>query len=135
MSSEEINTIYEPVTGTWQYIVACPTTKYAAIIDSVLDYERETGDVSATSADMLLKLIEDRKYIITHILETHAHADHLSASRYLQNVLEERQPDLHPLVGIGRRVGEVQKAMGSLYQVPENEMRDARSFIFPVTHT
>lgn len=130
MASQKIHTIYEPATGTWQYIVADPTTKTAVIIDSVLDYDRQTGNVSTSSADKLLKLIADNDYTITYILETHAHADHLSASRYLQKALVGRQPGCRPLVGIGQRIGEVQKTMGALYYVPEGELQNAFDVLF-----
>lgn len=130
MALEEINAIYEPVTGTWQYIVACAKTKNAVIIDSVLDYDRETGDISTISADRLLNLVDNKKYVVTYILETHAHADHLTASRYLQHVLTEKQVDPRPLVGIGRRIGEVQEVMGSLFQIPKNELHDAFDVLF-----
>lgn len=100
------------------------------IIDSVLDYDYSTGVVSTTSADRLLKIITENDLIVAYILETHAHADHLSASRYIQNTLTQKQPDHRPQVGIGRRIGEVQKVMGDLYEVPRSETQDAFDLLF-----
>lgn len=126
----EINSIFEAVTGTWQYLIADPITKKAAIIDSVLDYDRETGNINTSSADRLIAVVGEKEYTVTHILETHAHADHLSASRYLQSVLARKQPSLRPLVGIGRRIEEVQRTMGKHYDVPEKDLRDAFDLLF-----
>src|ERR1700742_3263543 len=83
----KIHTLFEPVTGTWQYVVADEEAKDAVIIDSVLDYDKDTGRVSTGSADKVLKLVADQGYSISKILETHAHAVHLTASRYLQHTL------------------------------------------------
>src|ERR1700761_266365 len=108
----KIHTLFEAVTGTWQYVVADEETKDAVIIDSVLDYDKETGNVSTGSADKILDLVADQGYSISKILETHAHADHLTASRYLQHVLAARQSNSPcPEVCIGRRIRQVQETM------------------------
>jgi glyoxylase-like metal-dependent hydrolase (beta-lactamase superfamily II) len=119
-----VHSIYEPVTGTWQYIVADPSTQAAVIIDPVLNYDKESGIVDSCSADELLKVIADYNYKISHILETHAHADHLSASRYLQSVLARLQSDA-PEVCIGHRILEVQQTLGTIYSVPQAELENA----------
>ncbi|KAK5676547.1 hypothetical protein LTS10_010848 [Elasticomyces elasticus] len=125
-----IHTIYEPVTGTWQYIVADPCTKETAIIDSVLDYNKDMGVVNTASADKLLDIVMTNCYIVSYILETHAHADHLTASRYLQKMLSQRQNGQQPLVCIGEKITQVQETLGKSYDSPRPEMHDAFDHTF-----
>ncbi|KAG2185746.1 hypothetical protein INT43_002181 [Umbelopsis isabellina] len=119
-----VHSIHEPVTGTWQYVIADPSTKGAVIVDSVLDYDKEDGIVGSGSADRLLEIIASNNYQIWYILETHAHADHLSASRYLQNVLASQQPN-EPKVCIGHRILQVQETFGKMYSIPPAELENA----------
>ncbi|KEF53366.1 uncharacterized protein A1O9_10341 [Exophiala aquamarina CBS 119918] len=127
----QIHTVFEPVTGTWQYVVADPDTKEAVIIDSVLDYDKEAGMISTKSADQLSKVVSDHGYTITRILDTHAHADHLTASRYLQNVLAQRQPARsRPQVCIGRRILDVQERMREIYNIPQEDIHEAFDYTF-----
>jgi glyoxylase-like metal-dependent hydrolase (beta-lactamase superfamily II) len=119
-----VHSLYEPVTGTWQYVVADRMKREAAIIDPVLDYDKESGTIDISSADKLLKLIADNKYRVCYILETHAHADHLSASRYLQSILGHRQSDA-PEVCIGQHILQVQQTFGALYSIPQAELENA----------
>ncbi|KAK8192472.1 hypothetical protein M8818_007640 [Zalaria obscura] len=126
----KIHTVFEPVTGTWQYIIADPSRKEAVIIDSVLDYDRDTGVISTASADKLLELIMGNEYMVSRILETHVHADHLTASRYLQNMLLQRQQQQRPLVCIGKHISQVQETMGQIYDIPASEMQDAFDYTF-----
>ncbi len=124
-----VHTIWEPITGTWQYIVSDPSTKQTAMIDTVLDYNKDTGLISTDSADKLLDIVEDNGYIVTYILESHAHADHLSASRYLQWMLPQRQNE-RPLVCIGEHINQVQATLGQIYDIPESELCDAFDYTF-----
>ncbi|KAI9281002.1 beta-lactamase-like protein [Umbelopsis sp. AD052] len=119
-----IHSLYEPVTGTWQYIVADPSKREATIIDPVLDYDKESGVIDVRSADKLLKLIEDNKYQVSYILETHAHADHLSASRYLQSIVGHRQ-SVAPAVCIGHRIIQVQQTFSTIYSIPQAELENS----------
>ncbi|KAH8552903.1 metallo-beta-lactamase superfamily protein [Umbelopsis sp. PMI_123] len=119
-----VHSIYESVTGTWQYVVADRSKRAAVIIDPVLDYDQESGIMGTNSADKLLKLITDNKYKIHYILETHAHADHISASRYLQTVLEHLLSS-SPEVCIGHRIVHVQQTFGAIYSIPEAELENA----------
>lgn len=127
----KIHTLFEPVTGTWQYVVADAAEKDAVVIDSVLDYDKETGAISTKSADEILRLVADRGYTVSKILETHAHADHLTASRYLQSVLAQRQVNNpRPQVGIGQRIRQVQDTMAKIYGVPQSELTNAFDHTF-----
>ncbi|KAL4908879.1 hypothetical protein BDW74DRAFT_165600 [Aspergillus multicolor] len=117
-----INSIYEPKTGTWQYIVADPSTKAAVIIDPVLDYDPATQEISTHTADELLSLIEREGYAVSMILETHAHADHLTAASYLQARLARMQgQEQRPPIGIGAHINKVQELFGQRYGIPEEE--------------
>lgn len=115
-----IHTVFEPRTGTFQYLVADPLTKTAIIIDPVLDYDKCAQTITTTTADALLSLIREKGYTISRILETHAHADHLTASFYLKRRLAEQQ-DSKPLVCIGARIGRVQSLFGQRYGIDAEE--------------
>ncbi len=80
----DIETFFDEATNTATYLVSDPATKSAAIIDSVLDYDPRSGKVTTTSADRILTAIAAKKLSIEWILETHAHADHLSAAQYFK---------------------------------------------------
>lgn len=112
--------IFESKTGTWQYIVADPSTLAAVIIDPVLNYDAASQKVSTQTPDSLLSLVQDKGYRVEMILETHAHADHLTAAAYLQSRLAQVQAH-RPAIGIGRRIGRVQKLFGQRYRVPTTE--------------
>lgn len=119
-----IHTLYEPKTGTWQYIVACPKTKEAAIIDPVLNFEPAAFKVSTESADALLEIAKKEEYKITYLLETHAHADHLTAAYYIQQTLwAAGQP--HAPICINENITIVQKTFGHRYNIPKEELENA----------
>ncbi|KAK4442337.1 beta-lactamase-like protein [Podospora aff. communis PSN243] len=116
----DITPVFEPVTGTWQYLIADPSTLTAAIVDPVLDYHPPTRSITTATADALLDLIKSKSYTITWILETHAHADHLTAASYLRKRLAESQPH-PPTIGIGSRIPQIQSLFGRRYSLPESE--------------
>ena len=77
---------HEP-TFTASYVVHDPQTKQAAIVDSVLDFDQPSGRTSTEYADEMIAYVRDAGLTVTYLLETHAHADHLSAAPYLQEQL------------------------------------------------
>jgi glyoxylase-like metal-dependent hydrolase (beta-lactamase superfamily II) len=113
-----IHDIFDKQTGSWQYIVADPSSLSAVIIDPVLDYDANTGTISTSNADQLLSLIKEKGYRVDMILETHAHADHLTAASYLQKQLSASQGIDKPFIAIGKRITQVQKMFGQRYGVP-----------------
>jgi glyoxylase-like metal-dependent hydrolase (beta-lactamase superfamily II) len=115
-----IHDVFEHDTGTWQYVVADPSTKTAAIIDPVLDFDRATQGLTTRTADALLALVKENGYRVDWILETHVHADHLTAASYLQSRLA-REQGYSPSIAIGRRIGQVQRLFGKRYGVPEDQ--------------
>ena len=82
-----VHPLHHPDTGTWSYVVADPQTRAAAIIDPVLDFEAKAARVATTSAQALLAIAGEHGYQVRWLLETHAHADHLSAADWLKGQL------------------------------------------------
>lgn len=121
---------FEPKTGTWQYIVADPSSSRAAIIDPVLDYDPATQLITTTAADSLLSLVGSKGLTIDWILETHAHADHLTAASYLQAQLAQAQGCHKPPVGIGKRIDQVQGLFGERYGIAADEYTDVFDKLF-----
>ncbi|KAJ5383112.1 hypothetical protein N7517_001023 [Penicillium concentricum] len=116
-----IHDIFEPATGTWQYLIADPSTSTAVILDPVLNFDPATQAVTTHAADSLLSYIKEKGYKIDKILETHAHADHLSAASYLQKRLAQDQ-DHKPPICIGKRIEQVQQLFAERYGVPPKEI-------------
>jgi glyoxylase-like metal-dependent hydrolase (beta-lactamase superfamily II) len=101
MPSPVIHTFFDEPTFTVTYLVWDPEMRAAAIIDSVLDFDQAAGAVHTRSADAVLAVVAGEGLEVGWILETHAHADHLSAAGYLKAKTGGR-------IGIGARIGEVQ---------------------------
>ena len=83
----EVQAFFDPATNTVSYVVHDPDTRAAAIIDPVLDFIPRTARISTQSADALLSAIADQGLDLRYVLETHAHADHLTAAPYLKKTL------------------------------------------------
>ncbi|KAL5603778.1 hypothetical protein FOVSG1_006528 [Fusarium oxysporum f. sp. vasinfectum] len=115
-----VHDIFEPVTGTWQYVVADPNSKSAVIIDPVLNYDPAKAAILTESADALIKIVTENGYQVEIILETHVHADHITAASYIQASLRKIQ-GRKPLIGIGSRIKQVQDVFGERYGVPAKE--------------
>jgi glyoxylase-like metal-dependent hydrolase (beta-lactamase superfamily II) len=119
-TNPNVHHVFESNTGSWQYVVADPQTLSAVIIDPVLDYDPITHAVETRAADELMAVVKDKAYTVDRILETHAHADHMTAASYLQRRLESEQGH-RPIICIGSRIGEVQKRFSARYSVPPDE--------------
>jgi glyoxylase-like metal-dependent hydrolase (beta-lactamase superfamily II) len=100
--SPEVRAFFDEATNTVSYLVADPATRKAAIVDPVLDYDQATGKANTKSADAILKAVEEGALTIDWVLETHAHADHLSGAPYVKLKTGAK-------VGIGEHIREVQK--------------------------
>ncbi|MGB5950263.1 MAG: MBL fold metallo-hydrolase [Parvibaculum sp.] len=105
-----ISGFFDEATNTVSYLVVDPATRDAAIIDPVLDFEPRSGRIATASADALLAAAHEAGARIVWILETHAHADHLSAAQYLKAKTGAR-------VGIGAHIGKVQKIFSPVFEV------------------
>ncbi|KAM0272254.1 hypothetical protein ACHAQH_008751 [Verticillium albo-atrum] len=120
MTDPAIHELFEPVTGSWQYVVADPTTSSAVIIDPVLNYDAVKGVITTESADALVKIVTEKGYKVEMILETHIHADHVTAASYIQAKLAKVQ-DHKPLIGIGSRIKNTQMMFGQRYSIAATE--------------
>lgn len=125
-----MHSVYEPTTGTWQYIVADPNTRHAAIIDSVLDFDSTKNEITTKSADSLLGVIEAQGYVVEALLETHLHADHLSAASYLCERLKQQQA-MTPKICIGSGIANMQKFFADRYGVPDEDWQNAFDHQYP----
>jgi glyoxylase-like metal-dependent hydrolase (beta-lactamase superfamily II) len=118
----DIYTGFEPVTGTWQYIVGDPKSYEAVIIDSVLDFGPSKSLFSTSSADKLLDIIRGQHLRVTKIMETHAHADYSSVATYLQQALVH-QGQIRPERCIGKRIKEMQAMFARKHGVKLSEIK------------
>lgn len=103
-----VHAFFDNDTHTVSYIVADPSTHKAAVVDSVLDYEPHGASLAYTSADKLIACIDREQYTIEWILETHVHADHLTAAQYLKGKLGGR-------IGIGAHITDVQQTFAPVF--------------------
>ncbi len=103
---------FDTATNTVSYIVHDPATKVAAIVDPVLDFSQRNGRTSTASADALLAAVEAQGLTLAWLLETHAHADHLSAAHYL------RERTGAPVV-IGAHIADVQHIFAPLFEADD----------------
>lgn len=99
-----VHPFFDPDTCSYSYLLADPARAVAAIIDPVLNYDADSGRVTTQTADDLAGLAQALRYRVAWILETHVHADHLSAAGYLKSRFPEAR------TGIGRRVDEVRES-------------------------
>jgi glyoxylase-like metal-dependent hydrolase (beta-lactamase superfamily II) len=108
-------------TGTWTYVIVDPPTRTAAIIDPVLDYDWRSGRTGTASADKVVAHCGAAGTKLQWILETHAHADHLSAAQYLRSALGGQ-------VAIGRGILQVQATFKKIFGLGEDFTADGRDF-------
>ncbi|MGB2249500.1 MAG: MBL fold metallo-hydrolase, partial [Candidatus Puniceispirillaceae bacterium] len=97
----EVKAFFDNDSNTVSYVVTDPATKKAAIIDSVMDFDYASGTISYDHADMIIEYVTTQKLDVEWLIETHVHADHLSAAPYIQQKLGGK-------LGISDRISEVQ---------------------------
>ena len=117
----DVKTFFDEATFTATHVVWDPETKRAAIIDSVHDYDPKSGRTDTASADAVIAFVQENGLEVDWILETHVHADHLTAAPYLQEKLGGR-------IGIGAKVAVVQGVFKSVFNVEEAFATDGRQF-------
>lgn len=115
-----IQAFFDETTNTVTYLVSDPATRAAAIIDPVLDYDHRSGKVRFASADAVLAAASEKGLTIAWILETHAHADHLTAAPYLKLKTGAR-------TGIGEHIRDVQKLFRPVFNL-QGRADDGREF-------
>jgi glyoxylase-like metal-dependent hydrolase (beta-lactamase superfamily II) len=116
-----VKAFFDEPTFTASYVVSDPATKRAAIIDSVWDFDQPSGRTSFESAGEIIAYVAEEGLTVDWILETHAHADHLSAAPYLQEKLGGK-------LGIGREIVSVQGVFGKIFNEGTEFARDGSQF-------
>tara|TARA_R110002072_G_scaffold269868_3_gene429682 strand:- start:238399 stop:239286 length:888 start_codon:yes stop_codon:yes gene_type:complete len=117
----EVFTFYDKQTSTFSYVVKDPTSNACAVIDSVLNLDYNSGRTSHTSADEIIDHIRKNKLELQWQIETHVHADHLSAAPYIQEKLGGK-------LGIGSHITTVQNVFGSVFNAGPEFARDGSQF-------
>lgn len=121
MSNPVVTSFFDEATNTVSYLVKDPDSDHAAIVDSVLDYDPKSGRTNTESADEIIKAVEDQNLTIDWILETHAHADHLTAAPYLQQRLGGQ-------IAIGEHIKDVQAIFRDVFNVEKEFLPDGKQF-------
>jgi len=117
----EVKAFFDNDSNTVSYVVTDPATKKAAIIDSVMDFDYASGTISYDHADMIIEYVTTQKLDVEWLIETHVHADHLSAAPYIQQKLGGK-------LGISDRIAEVQKVFGKMFNAGTEFERDGSQF-------
>ena len=112
---------FDEGSNTFSYIVSDPETAACAVIDSVMDFDQASGTTSYEGADQIIDYIEIHKLELSWILETHVHADHLSAAPYIQDRLGGK-------LGIGSAITAVQETFGEVFNEGPGFLRDGSQF-------
>lgn len=121
MDNLHIEGHFDPATSTVSYLVLDRATRQCALLDSVLDYDPKSGRTSTSSADHLIRRVQELGASVQWILETHAHADHLSAAPYLKRKLGGR-------IAIGEHIRQVQNVFGALFNAGSEFAHDGSQF-------
>jgi glyoxylase-like metal-dependent hydrolase (beta-lactamase superfamily II) len=121
MPNPIVHGFFDEATNTASYVVSDPATKICAIIDSVLDYDPASGHTGTASADNLISHVRENGLTLDWILETHVHADHLSAAPYVQEKLGGK-------LGIGEKITVVQNMFGKIFNAGTEFQRDGSQF-------
>ena len=116
-----VESFYDKATSTISHVVVEPNGRHCAIIDSVLDYDQASGRTRTESADAVVRHVQDRNLTVDWILETHAHADHLSAAQHLKRQVGGR-------IGIGARITEVQRIFKEVFNLERTFNTDGTQF-------
>ncbi len=117
----EVSAHFDEATNTITYIVKDPNSDHCAIIDSVMDIDYAAGRITYDAADALIKEIQDRGLTLDWIIETHVHADHLSAAPYLQQKLGGK-------IGVGEKIMVIQETFGKIFNEGTEFQRDGSQF-------
>jgi glyoxylase-like metal-dependent hydrolase (beta-lactamase superfamily II) len=121
MTRPDVTAFFDEPTFTVSYVVTDPATKTCAVVDSVLDFDPASGRTNTESADEIVEFIQKNELTVAWILETHVHADHLSAAPYLQEKLGGK-------IAIGSEIRTVQDTFGKIFNEGTRFQRDGSQF-------
>ncbi len=117
----EVTAFFDEATFTVTYVVRDPNSQKCAVVDSVLDFDYASGRTDTRSADAVIALVREKGFQVEWVLETHVHADHLSAAPYLQRELGGR-------IAIGENIRVVQDTFGKVFNEGTEFQRDGSQF-------
>jgi glyoxylase-like metal-dependent hydrolase (beta-lactamase superfamily II) len=117
----EVKGFFDPATNTISYVVRDPKSDACAIVDSVMDIDYAAGRISYAHADEIIDHVETHGLRVEWLLETHVHADHLSAAPYIQGRLGGK-------LGIGAKITVVQDTFGKIFNEGTEFQRDGSQF-------
>ena len=117
----DITSFFDEATNTISYIVCDPNGSSCAVIDSVLDFDFASGRTDTRSADKLINFVKENKLDVQWLLESHVHADHLSAAPYIQMEVGGK-------IGIGSHITDVQETFGKIFNEGTEFQRDGSQF-------
>ncbi|MCK0122385.1 MAG: MBL fold metallo-hydrolase [Yoonia sp.] len=117
----DVSAHFDEATNTITYIVKDPNSDHCAIIDSVMDIDYAAGRITYEAADKLIAEIKERGLIVDWIIETHVHADHLSAAPYIQDKLGGK-------IGVGEKILVIQETFGKIFNEGTEFERDGSQF-------
>ncbi len=117
----EVFGFFDEATFTITYVVRDPSSQKCAVIDSVLDFDYASGRTDTRSADAVIAFVQDKGFDVEWLLESHVHADHLSAAPYLQAKLGGK-------IGIGENIKTVQDTFGKVFNEGTEFQRDGSQF-------
>jgi glyoxylase-like metal-dependent hydrolase (beta-lactamase superfamily II) len=117
----EIKGFFDPATNTISYVVKDPSSQSCAIVDSVMDIDYAAGRITYDHADEIIAHVRDKGLTVEWLIETHVHADHLSAAPYIQRQLGGK-------IGIGRNITVVQDTFGKVFNEGTEFQRDGSQF-------
>ena len=121
MTKPDVKGFFDEATNTISYVVWDRTTKQAAIIDSLLDFDQASGRTATHSADRMIAFVKDTGLTVEWIIDTHVHADHLTAAPYIKSQLGGR-------TGIGEHISTVQKVFGEIFNAGQEFHTDGSQF-------
>lgn len=121
MIRPDVKAFFDEATNTFSYVAWDPATRAAAVIDSVLDYDAASGRIGHRSADAMIDVVRQHGLTVEWVIDTHVHADHLSAASYVKSRVGGR-------LAIGEHIRAVQETFGAIFHAGEEFRRDGSQF-------
>lgn len=121
MNKPDVTAFFDPITNTVSYVVADPATRRCAVIDSLLDFDQASGRTATHSADLMVTHIRLKKLSVDWIIDTHVHADHLTAAPYIKSQLGGR-------TAISEHISQIQRVFAKIFNEGQSFHTDGSQF-------